>query len=63
MLNYILQNKEWIFSGIGVFIISLFFIKNSIKKNMSQKSGSKSTNIQAGENITLNIENKNDGHQ
>lgn len=49
-----MHNIEWIFSGIGVFVIS-GIISLLIKKknkgysiNMKQKSGSHSTNIQIG---------------
>ena len=32
--EWIINNKEWIFSGIGVFIIGIFFtMKNTEKKN------------------------------
>jgi len=52
-MNWIIDNKEWIFSGIGVFIIAFFInfllIKKKVKRNiMNQKSGSNSTNIQVG---------------
>jgi len=53
-MEWIISNKEWIFSGIGVFIIGLvisIFRKNVNKKKttkMKQKSGSNSTNIQIG---------------
>lgn len=49
-MEWITQNKEWIFSGIGVFIIGLIFAvykKQKFKKN-KQKSGANSTNIQIG---------------
>lgn len=53
-MNWIIENKEWIFSGIGVFILGFIFtiFKKKNKKNrsikMKQKSGSNSTNIQIG---------------
>ena len=52
-MEWIIANKEWIFSGIGVFIIGIVISlvrkkqkKKSIK--MKQKSGSNSKNIQIG---------------
>jgi len=52
-MNWIFHNKEWIFSGIGVFCISLiiaFFQRNKKTKSIKQKqkSGANSTNIQIG---------------
>jgi plastocyanin domain-containing protein len=53
LMEWILDNKEWIFSGIGVFIIGLiiaFFSRKKKNKSikMKQKSGSNSTNTQIG---------------
>lgn len=54
-MDWIVENKEWIFSGIGVFVlglvISIFARKGKVKQKsikMKQKSGSNSTNIQIG---------------
>jgi predicted tellurium resistance membrane protein TerC len=52
-MEWIIANKEWIFSGIGVFIIGVVISllrKNQKKKTvkMKQKSGSNSNNIQIG---------------
>ena len=53
LVDWILNNKHWIFSGIGVLIISLI-IGIIIKKNhtiiMKQKSGNNSINIQSSGN-------------
>ncbi len=62
MIDYLIQNKEWIFGGIGVAVISWFFIRNSNKKNMSQKSGDHSTNIQVGRDFTSSSRDKSDGN-
>lgn len=58
-MEWIINNKEWIFSGIGVTIISLvigWLLKNKLrlsnetqtieKTKMTQKSGKNSVNIQ-----------------
>jgi hypothetical protein len=57
-MNWIINNTEWIFSGIGVaiisFIIGLFLKNKSTKKlTMKQKSGNNSTNIQVGGNCNV----------
>jgi plastocyanin domain-containing protein len=49
-MDWIINNMEWVFSGIGVAIISLigWLVKNKSNKStkMKQKSGNNSTNIQ-----------------
>jgi hypothetical protein len=52
-MEWLVENKEWFFSGFGVFVLTLvitLFVKNRGKKvgKMKQKSGSNSTNIQIG---------------
>jgi len=61
MLDYLINNKEWIFSGIGVAVLSwLFFGRN--KSSISQKSGDNSTNIQVGGNVTNSFRKENNGN-
>jgi len=57
-MEWFLENREWIFSGIGVFILSLLLgilIKNKYanKTVQKQKSGKDSTNIQATRDINI----------
>lgn len=58
-MNWIIKNKEWLFSGIGValvsWIVTLFFPKKLAKKTIrqTQKSGKNSTNVQVGENLSF----------
>lgn len=56
MLDFFIKNKEWLFSGIGVLIIStimtLLFKKKSVQ-SLNQVSGNNSTNIQASGNINV----------
>ncbi len=52
-MEWLSDNKEWIFSGIGVFIIGglvkWLFNRNTAKSyKMKQKSGDNSINIQIG---------------
>lgn len=48
VIEYLIDNKEWIFSGIGVAVISWFLLRKSTGSTMSQKGGKGSTNIQVG---------------
>lgn len=51
-MQWIIDNKEWIFSGVGISILSILirlFTKRKTKNiTMKQKSGANSTNIQIG---------------
>ena len=51
ILEFLSNNYEWIFSGIGVFIISFFLIKKS--KGQKQKVGDISVGIQAGRDVKI----------
>lgn len=63
MLDYLIANKEWIFSGIGVAVISWLLFRTSVNKsNMSQKSGDNSTNIQVGGNVTSSFRKEKNGN-
>lgn len=57
----IVDNYQWVFSGIGVvFIAGVFaFIKkkNSSKISQKQTSGDNSTNIQVGGNVQFTQKN------
>ncbi|REG86558.1 hypothetical protein [Marinomonas pollencensis] len=54
-MNWLIENKEWIFSGVGVSVI--IFILSVLRKNSDskqvQKSGANSTNYQAGGDIKI----------
>lgn len=64
LTNYIVNNKEWIFSGIGVFFLTIFFgflfhrRKTGISQNI--KSGNNSTNIQVGGDMSSGALKKSD---
>ncbi|MGD6964442.1 hypothetical protein ACQCVB_19755 [Fictibacillus phosphorivorans] len=58
-IQKVLDNKEWLFSGVGVVIITgivgwAFNFKKS-KPTQSIKSGKNSTNYQSGNNLTVNL--------
>ena len=50
-----MDNKEWVFSGVGVFILStiitLMFRKSTVNQN--QKVGNNSTGIQVGRDLKV----------
>lgn len=46
---------EWAFSGIGVFIVGLFFVKKQKLQKQVQKSGKNSINIQSGKNTNIKL--------
>lgn len=61
-MTWINDNKEWLFSGVGIAIITLVF--NAFKKRNKlnklqpqnkqvQKNGNKSKNIQAGNDVNI----------
>lgn len=57
-MEWINENKEWIFSGIGAVVIGVVIRailerKKSKRLTQNQKSGRNSTNIQAGGDIKL----------
>lgn len=60
-MNWLNENKEWVFSGIGVLLISWIFniilkvMKKNNNKSTTQISGNNSTQIINNEgNITIN---------
>ncbi|MGR3319325.1 MAG: hypothetical protein ACUZ8O_12725 [Candidatus Anammoxibacter sp.] len=55
-MGWFLENKEWLFGGAGIFVFSLvirFFVKKGQANKQIQKSGSNSTNYQAGRDIKI----------
>ncbi|MFA6192822.1 MAG: hypothetical protein WC665_10795 [Sulfurimonas sp.] len=55
-MDWLIENKDWIFSGIGVTILAFvasLFLKNKNKKILKQSSGNKSINIQSGNDINI----------
>ena len=59
-MEWITNNIEWIFSGVGVLVISIIFHflkKNNHTISQNQKSGSESTNIQVAGNVEIHKKN------
>lgn len=55
MIKWILENKEWLFSGIGLSVFGLiaWLFRKLSAPSQAQRSGRNSINIQAGANIYL----------
>ncbi|MBJ6977164.1 MULTISPECIES: hypothetical protein [Vibrio] len=61
-MDWLIENKEWVFSGVGVLVMSIifsYFLKtyktNGIKQSIT--SGNSALNVQ-GKNVTVNIGKK-----
>ncbi len=59
-MDWVMSNKEWIFSGIGVFILAAagrWFVKRrrATKINQTQSSGTNSNNYQSAGDLNVNI--------
>ena len=57
-MNWIIENKEWLFSGAAIVVIGLVvrFFKGSSAtsvNNQVQKGGHNSTNIQVGGGLNI----------
>ena len=58
IITWMNENKEWLFSGVGVFVISLIihvfnkYRQPEITQNI--QSGDSSINIQSGRDININ---------
>ena len=60
MIDWLVNNKEWFFSGVGVLILTwlgawLFHRKKEL--GQSQSSGPNSINIQAGNDVKIGSKN------
>jgi hypothetical protein len=56
LITYVADNKDWIFSGIGVFVVSFLF--TALKKSRSSakqtiNSGARSKNFQSLRDINI----------
>lgn len=59
-MEWILENMEWIFSGVGIAVLGYLYKKFFYRKESSQQidAGDNSTNIQGGKNVNVNIGEK-----
>ncbi len=62
-MEYLIANKEWIFSGIGVAVLSWLLFRKITGSTMNQKGGNNSTNIQVGGDFSIKAKDENDGNK
>ena len=59
---WVIDNKQWLFSGIGVTVVALIlsFIlkKRSASSNQNIRSGDSSINTQAGRDVNVEMKKK-----
>ena len=57
MIEWIIKNKEWLFSGllvgIPIALVGWFFSRRPSRQSQIQKAGDNSTNVQVGGNIEV----------
>lgn len=61
LLDWIIQNKEWLFSGIGVVVLTTIvtLVTRSNTRKQTQKVGDNSTAIQVGKDLKIgNLDEK-----
>lgn len=54
--DWVLKNKEWLFSGIGVVVVSWvggIFKKTKASSTQTIRAGNNSTNVQAGSDVSI----------
>jgi len=61
MIDWIFENKEWLFSGAAIgtpiAIVTWLLTRKSKKLKQSQKSGKNSLNIQVGGDLRIKDDN------
>ncbi|MFT6908643.1 MAG: hypothetical protein ACJAS1_005346 [Oleiphilaceae bacterium] len=57
LIKLLSDNVEWIFSGIGVFVLTLLFVKNGMSKK--QNAGKNSNNYMADRDINIGTKDDN----
>ena len=62
IITFAIDNKEWLFSGIGIAVITLigrfFFKKRQAASTQSIHAGDGSTNIQSGGDVKVTIDKR-----
>lgn len=60
MIEWLIENKDWVFSGAGVaiiaWILNVLCEKSHRRVTQKQQSGNDSVNIQAGGNVSILLE-------
>jgi hypothetical protein len=64
LIHWIIANREWLFSGLGLIIIGglfrLLFYRNLNRIAQKQVSGDHCTNIQSAGDVKINVNKKGD---
>jgi len=59
---WVIDNKQWLFSGVGVVVVALMgrliFKKRYASSTQTIRSGDSSTNVQAGRDVNIGTEQK-----
>jgi len=59
---WVIDNKEWLFSGVGVVVVvwvgRLIFKKTFASSTQTIRSGDSSTNVQAGRDVNIATKKK-----
>lgn len=62
IVTFLIDNKEWLFSGVGIVVITLicqfFFKKRQAAATQSIQAGDGSTNIQSGGDVKVTIDKR-----
>jgi|GEM_PF-585551 len=56
-IDWVVNNKEWLFSGVGLVVLTwmgrLIYKKNFVSSSQTIRAGDSSTNIQAARDINV----------
>ena len=62
LLNWVIKNKEWLFSGAGLVVITWIgrhiFKKTHASTTQTIHSGDRSINVQAGQDVSIGMKPK-----
>lgn len=62
ILTLLKDNKEWLFSGVGVVIVAgiwrFFFKKRQAELTQTIQAGERSTNVQSGRDAHINLDKR-----
>ena len=62
IITFLIDHKEWLFSGVGIVTITsifrMIFRKKHTESNQKIQAGNGSTNIQSGGDVSINIDKR-----
>jgi len=63
-VGWVIDNKQWLFSGVGLVVIAwvvrLIFRKRYASSTQTIRSGDSSTNVQAGRDVSVGTKKRSD---